>query len=179
MSGLESSSVLESKIPSRTEIGLQACRKGDFQTARLMFRKSMNRLKALPEAGTTENQTRVIQLLTHMGDSYVKEGRYDLAARWYEKAWGKCGSKPEYSLLLACLMAKLAQAHVLQLDIKGFERYFEKLQRSYLLVQETDTSALLPALTDLSSSLSANGHVLQTQATNNLVNQIKQRANCL
>jgi hypothetical protein len=177
MSGLESSlgssSVSEFKIPSRMEIGLQASRQGDFVTARQMFRKSMNRLKALPEPGTIDSQTRIIQLLTHMGDSYVKEGRYDLARRWYEKAWDKCGSKREHSLLLACLMAKLCKVRVLESDINGFQRYFEKLQSTYLLVQETDTSALLPALTDLFSSLSVNGHVMEAQVTDNLINQIK------
>ncbi len=173
---LESSSVFQSKIPSRTEIGLEASRKGDFPTARLMFRKSINRLKALPEVDTIENQARIIQLLTHMGDSYVSEGRYDLAGRWYEKAWGICGSKQEHSLLLTCLMAKLANVHILASDIKGFERYFEKLQSTYLLAQETDTSVLLPALIDLSSSLSANDHLAETQATNDLINQVKARA---
>lgn len=163
---------LENKLPSCTEIGLQASKKGDFQLARQMLRKAMEQLE-----GQAGKQPQLIELTTNIADTYLNEGRYDSAKEWYAQALHRAEiSHGAHSLQGACLIARLAEVSVLQSDITEFQKSFETLQRAYLLAgDDVDLSNLLGALIDLSWALCVRGQfVEEVKQVNSLIAQIRQ-----
>src|ERR1700677_3837814 len=99
------------------DIGLQASKKGDFQLARQMLHAACEQLE-----GQDDKQPRLVELIIDIADTYINEGNYDLAKSWYQKALHR--SELLYgtnTLQSACLMAKLAQVHVLQKDLTEFK----------------------------------------------------------
>jgi tetratricopeptide (TPR) repeat protein len=159
----------ELRVPSCLEIGLQASKKGDFTTARQMLRSAIEQLVA-----EGAKQPGLIELTTNIADTYFKEGRHDSAKIWYAKALRNCEFfYGTHTLHTACLQARLAEISVLQSDLGEFHRYFDHLQSAYLRSGETDVSALLEALIDLSWSLCLQGHLPEVQTVNALISQIK------
>ncbi len=163
---------LETKLPSCTEIGLQASKKGDFQLARQMLRTAIEQLEGKPG-----QQNELIELTTSIADTYLNEGRYDSANEWYAKALHRSESlHGSHSLQGACLLARLAEVGVLQVEMTEFQKSFDSLQRAYLLAEDdADISKFLGALIDLSWALCVRGHfVEEVKHVNNLISQIKQ-----
>ncbi len=157
------------KVPSCIEIGLQASKKGDFQKARQMFRAAIKQLEDDPN-----KQAGIMSLIVNIADTYINEGRYDLAKQWYTKALQNSELLPEHNILqFACLMIRLAQINVLQEDMSEYKKSFETVERVYLLSQEADTSVLLDSLIDLSWVLCMQRHLNEAQVVNDLINQIK------
>ncbi len=161
------------KVPSCIEIGLQASKKGDFQKARQMFRAA---IKQLEECANRPAQ--LVTLIVNIADTYINEGRYDLAKQWYTKALQNSELLPKHNVLqYACLMIRLAQLNVLQEDMAEFKKCFEIVERVYLLSQEADTSILLDSLIDLSWVLCVQKHLNEAQIVNSLIHQIKKLEN--
>jgi tetratricopeptide (TPR) repeat protein len=163
---------LESKLPSCTEIGLQASKKGDFQMARQMLRKAIEQLE-----GLHDKQSQLIDLTTNIADTYLNEGRYDSAKEWYAKALHRAETlHGAHSLQGACLLARLAEVSVLQSDMTDFQKSFDSAQRAYLLADESsDVSNLLAALIDLSWALCVRGQFIEeVRHVNCLIAQIRQ-----
>jgi len=164
--------VNELRVPSCIEIGLEASKRRNFGMARQMLRAAMENL-----GGIEDKTAHLIELMIHVADTYVNEGRYDQAKAWYTQALDRSQlSFGKNTLQTALLMAKLAEISVLQNDMSEFSACFENLMRAYLLSQETepDSSTLLNALIDLSWSLSVQGHLNEAKPVNSLITQIKQ-----
>ncbi len=162
---------IQSTAPiSSIEIGIQASKKGNFQLARQMLHSALEQLD-----NHDDKQPRLVELITFIADTYLNEGNYDLAKQWYMKALKRCEILQGMNTLpAACLMAKLAQLHVLQSNMSEFKKYFESVQHIYLLTLEENISVLLDPLTDLSWALCIKKHIEEVQPVNKLIVQIKQ-----
>lgn len=157
-------------VPSCIEIGLQAGKKGDFQLARQMLHTAMEQLE-----GHEDKQSRLIELITDIADTYLCEGSYDLAKNWYMKALHRCELlQGTNTLQAACLMARLAQVCALQSKMTEFQKYLDNVLRAYLLTPEEDISILLNPLIDLSWALCIRKCVAEVQPINDLIALIKQ-----
>jgi tetratricopeptide (TPR) repeat protein len=156
--------------PSCIEIGLQASRKGNFQLARQMLHTAMEQLE-----GQEDKKPRLIELIINIADTYFNEGSYDQAKAWYGKALQSSELwQGTNTIQSACLIARLAELSVLQADMSEFEKCFENVQRTFLLSQESNVSALLGALIDLSWALCVQGRLAEVQPVNSLIAHIKQ-----
>jgi len=156
------------QIPTCIDIGVLASRKGDFQTARQMFRTAIRQLK-----GHANKQPCLLELISRIGKSYFNEGHYDQAGSWYRRALQV--SERFYganTLQAACIMARLADLHVLQRDLSGFEKAFDDIERIYLLSQERDTHQLLRLLIDLAWTLCIYAHPIEARRVNAFVAHI-------
>jgi hypothetical protein len=158
------------KVPSCIEIGLQASKKGNFQFARQMLQTAMEQVEVQDEP-----QPRLIDLMTDVADTFLSEGKFDMAKEWYSKALHRCELlQGENSLSGARLLTRLAEISVLQGELEDFRAYFDNVQRAYLLCEETNISTLLGSLIDLSWALCIRENLSEIQAVNSFIAQIKQ-----
>lgn len=162
--------VNESAVPSSIDIGLSACKKGNFELARQMLHHS---IKELGEGA--DKEPRLVELITNIADTYLSEGKFESAWNFYMKAFQRLEmSQSLNSLPAAALMSRLAEISVLQDQMGEFAKQFDRLQRAYLTATETDASQLLTCLIDLSWSLCVKGQTVNASSVNKLIAQIKQ-----
>lgn len=158
------------QVPSCIEIGLQASKKGNYQYARQMLQMALEQ-----KSEQTHEQPLLIELMTEVADMYLSEGRHDTAKEWYLKALQRVELVHGINTLCAPnLMTRLAEICVLQEDMAEYERYFDNVQRAYLLCEEADVSPLLDSLIDLSWVLCIRCQLVQVQSVNNMIAQIRQ-----
>jgi len=169
MSEREFKSKQSDRIPSCIEIGLQAGERGDFRTARQMFRAAVRHL-----AGTQDRRPRLIEIAIQTAHTYFHEACYDQAHAWYSKALhlSRALHGPN-TLQAACLMSRLAEINVMQSSVHDFHNTFTNMERAYLLAKENDSGAFLLSLIDLSWALCVHGHTRQARTVNNFIAQIQ------
>jgi hypothetical protein len=110
-----------------------------------------------------------------MADTYLREGNYAIAKKWYMKALHRCQVlQGPNNLQAACLMARLSQVYALQSNMTEFEKYLDNLIRIYLLTIDELLSDLLNPLVDLSWTLCVNRRLAEVRRVNHLIAQIKQ-----
>lgn len=185
--------------PNCVEIGMRACRRGDFSTARQMLRMAIDQLTFCPintsethsnaesqitlanggadtiskDYSTADN--RLFDLMISVADTYLNEGNYEQAKHLYESTEKRLAdAKSETTINYASVMLRLASVSVLQNNMTAFHKYFAKSERAYLMTKEADATSMLNALVDLSWVLSTHGHVNEVLPVNNLILQIKQ-----
>src|SRR5262249_3548340 len=124
------------EVPSCLEIGLAASERGDFQLARQMLHTAMEQLDS-----REDNQIRLVELISHVADTYLHEGNFDAAMNWYMKAFIRCElSQITNSMQAACLLARIAQVHVLRSEMVEFQKSLDNLMLAYLLTEEETLS---------------------------------------
>ena len=162
----------EATMPFSTykDMESQAIKKGDFQLARQILHSACEQLE-----GENDKQAHLIELMSHIADTYVNEANYELAKSWYQKALMRSESlHGTHALSSICLMSKLAQVNVLQRNMDDFHKYLNNLQLAYLLTTGENTSTLLDPLGDLSWALCVKGYIAEVKSVNSLIAQIKQ-----
>jgi hypothetical protein len=160
------------KVPSCADIGFRAYKAGNFQLARQMLHTAM--CQSDRQDSGEERHSRLVELMTHMADTYLIQGNYDAAKNWYLKAHSRSELFPAPNTWQAAgLMARLTQVHVLLEDTNEFEECLDKLMHTYLLGLDGNISNLLNPLVDLSWTLSVTGHAVKAQPINDLIAQIK------
>ncbi len=162
--------VTQTRVPSRIDIAMEASKRGNYQMARKILQSSIEQL-----AEQENKQSRLVELMITVGDTYTNEGSLERAKAWYGKALQRCVLlEGAHTFQVACLMAKLAQLSVLQSNMPEFHECFEKVQRGYLLSDESNICTIIGPLTDLSSALCIRGFLVEVQSVNKLISQIKQ-----
>jgi tetratricopeptide (TPR) repeat protein len=159
-------------VPSCAEVGLRACKSGNYQFARQMLQTAMSQLEGEDE--DVEKSSRLIELTTDMADTYLIEGNFDLAKGWYLKALSHCELLQQANTWRSAgLMARLAEVHALNKDMSESQKYMDKLMHAYLLALDDNISSFLNPLIDLSWCLCVTGHVAEAQPVNDLIAQIR------
>jgi len=160
---------LQSAPTSCADIGLRASEKGDFHFARQMLHVAIEQLHG------QDKQSRLIELIADIADTYLHEENYDMAEIWYKKALNRLElSQQAETLQAACLMARLAQVHALTPRKSELTKYLDNLLRIYLLDSEANISILLGPLVDLSWTLCVSGFIAEVHTVNDLIAQVKQ-----
>lgn len=158
-----------SHIPLCIQMGLQAAEKGDFETARKMFRSAIKQSIKFGNSSTI-----LAKLAIYIATTYFNEARYGEAETWYQRAlhivehlYGKT------TMQGACLLIKLAELNVLQSKLSNYEKLFERAQHIYISTDETDTNTFLNWLVDLSWTLCVARQASEVRYVNDLVHQIQ------
>ena len=107
-------------LPSLTEMGLTASKKGNFNIARRLLNTAMQQLRE-----QSDKQSELIDLMVNIGDTYFNEGSADLAKLWYGKALDNCQHwQNKNNSQLAIILCKLAELHVLTDEIEEGNKCF-------------------------------------------------------
>lgn len=126
-------------------------------------------------ADNEEAQGRLIELIVSVADTYLNEGRHDLAKEWYAKALQHAERHfGQHSMKVANITIRLAETSILQADMKEYERHFDYVQRIYLLCEDENISSMLGGLIDLSWAICVQGRTAEIRPVNELIEQIKQ-----
>jgi hypothetical protein len=158
------------KVPSYRDIGIKAMRNADFQMARQMLQGAINQLE-----GQGDEETSIIEIMINIADTYLQEGAFRQAKEWYARALNRSERfQGKNSILTASILGRIAEVHILEQDVPGFQNVFDCLQRVYLLTEETDMTALLNVLIDLSWALCVHHRHREVQLANKLIAEIKQ-----
>src|SRR5271168_2191492 len=115
------------------QIGLQAGKSGDYRFARQVLQSAMKRIE---EADDEHKDSRWIEVVINIADTYLSEGNSHLASAWYIKALERSEHlHGKNTLQVASLLIRLSELAVLESNSDQYQKYFDLFTRAYLLTQ--------------------------------------------